>query len=240
MANICTIDGCEGRVVGRGYCRKHYTRWDRHGDPLFNKYANRELHEDDRFWSYVDRRGPDDCWPWAGGTNRRGYGHARHSAGRSAHRVSFFLTYGRMPEQGDHDCHNRDPECPGGFTCPHRSCCNPRHVVDRSNQQNTAEAHRTRRFCKNGHEVIDTGQRWGNYRCEQCYCDGRERQNTNKRERNAGGPGRGRKKVDTCAKGHRVADGAFYENPKTGQRVCRVCKRDRDNAKRAAKSVASG
>lgn len=30
----CSIDGCEGRPVGRGWCRKHYQRWRNHGDPL--------------------------------------------------------------------------------------------------------------------------------------------------------------------------------------------------------------
>jgi hypothetical protein len=29
----CTIDGCAGKAVGRGLCRKHYTRWWSHGDP---------------------------------------------------------------------------------------------------------------------------------------------------------------------------------------------------------------
>ena len=30
----CTIDGCESKPVGRGWCNKHYTRWRNHGDPL--------------------------------------------------------------------------------------------------------------------------------------------------------------------------------------------------------------
>lgn len=34
----CNIDGCEGRAdvrgAARGWCRKHYARWQRHGDPL--------------------------------------------------------------------------------------------------------------------------------------------------------------------------------------------------------------
>lgn len=30
----CTIDGCGGELVARGWCSKHYERWRVHGDPL--------------------------------------------------------------------------------------------------------------------------------------------------------------------------------------------------------------
>lgn len=30
----CDIEGCEGKHFGRGWCRKHYLRWRRHGNPL--------------------------------------------------------------------------------------------------------------------------------------------------------------------------------------------------------------
>lgn len=30
---ICTVDECERSAEVRGWCRKHYRRWQRHGDP---------------------------------------------------------------------------------------------------------------------------------------------------------------------------------------------------------------
>lgn len=30
----CTIEGCEGKHVARGFCVAHYERWRRHGNPL--------------------------------------------------------------------------------------------------------------------------------------------------------------------------------------------------------------
>lgn len=31
---ICSVEGCEKAVMGRGWCSAHYSRWNRHGDPL--------------------------------------------------------------------------------------------------------------------------------------------------------------------------------------------------------------
>lgn len=34
MDKVCSIDGCDKRRKGRGWCAAHYWRWSRHGDPL--------------------------------------------------------------------------------------------------------------------------------------------------------------------------------------------------------------
>lgn len=221
----CTIDGCEGRVVGRGYCRKHYSRWYTYGDPLFLKQPRRTMGEDERFWSWVDKRGPDECWPWTGHVNDHGYGRCRHSAGRLAPRVAFYLANGYLPESADHECHNRDVECPGGVSDPHRLCCNPAHIADRASPDNAAEAFRTRKYCKNGHEVQDDGRRYGNYRCRECYAASRQRSKAKQVAKNAGGPGKAWRtgvQTDACAHGHPWVDGSYRVY--SGKRQCIECK----------------
>ena len=70
---------------------------------------------------------PDGCWLWTAGiypTN--GYGYFRN---RKAHRVSFELFVGPIPEglTIDHACHSLDTACPGGH-CSHRLCVRPDHL----------------------------------------------------------------------------------------------------------------
>lgn len=53
-----------------------------------------------RFWQKVDRRGDDECWPWVGATDNRGYGAIKGAGQRrpeKAHRVSWQLANGPIP-----------------------------------------------------------------------------------------------------------------------------------------------
>ena len=34
MAKICSIKGCKGKHIAKGFCGKHHARWKRHGHPL--------------------------------------------------------------------------------------------------------------------------------------------------------------------------------------------------------------
>lgn len=43
--SICSIAGCNStNLAARGWCRKHYRRWQRHGDPLTTQQPTRGLY----------------------------------------------------------------------------------------------------------------------------------------------------------------------------------------------------
>ncbi len=51
-----------------------------------------------RFWSKIDKRGTDECWPWLAGATGTGYG-ALYVNGRTinTHRIMYELAIGPIP-----------------------------------------------------------------------------------------------------------------------------------------------
>lgn len=64
-----------------------------------------------RFWKYVDKLGPDDCWVWTGHKNFDGYGHTWNEGHMlRAHRAAWMLAGREAPKWPmvlDHICRNR-------------------------------------------------------------------------------------------------------------------------------------
>lgn len=100
----------------------------------------------DRLWEKVEVRGPDECWPWLGATNPKGYGQITeggHSGRRLAvHRVAYELVVGPIPDGHDLDHH-----------CERTNCCNPRHLEPVTRQDNMLRFHGQRTLCRYGHPL---------------------------------------------------------------------------------------
>lgn len=85
----------------------------------------------ERFWSKVDKNGPDDCWLWTGSCQGAGYGLIGDGAGGLllAHRVAYELLVGPIPA-GRHIDHVK------ARGCRHRHCVNPAHLEPVTNAEN--------------------------------------------------------------------------------------------------------
>ncbi len=82
------------------------------------------------FWSKINIRGPDECWPWLGCCDKQGYGFAWYEEKWvHASRVAYNLTH--KIKLGKWHCRH---------TCDNPPCCNPRHLRRGTRRQNALDA----------------------------------------------------------------------------------------------------
>jgi hypothetical protein len=131
-----------------------------------------------RFWAKVDRRGPDECWPWLG-SKICGYGIiSQNNRCRRASQISWEIHNGAPFPSGKMACHS----------CDNPECVNPDHIwpgTMRDNMQDALKKGRldsTARFvinhnrekthCHKGHplsganmKIMKSGSRY----CRECH-----------------------------------------------------------------------
>jgi hypothetical protein len=93
--------------------------------------TGRRQNTDADFWGRVEKKGPDECWPWLGSV-KNGYGRfTQNYQEHYAHIRAHELEHGPAPAgmQVMHSCNNK-------------ICCNPAHLSAGTPTQNTNDAYR--------------------------------------------------------------------------------------------------
>lgn len=136
----CISSGCDGPSYCRGYCYRHYEEHRAAGTIPIRKFGASKA---ERVWRYVDKRGPDECWPWTGGSVVDGYGIVVLAGGKRqrANRAMWEITNGPIPPgEGYHGTVVM-------HSCDNRICVNPGHLSIGTQGDNTLD------MCAKGRNV---------------------------------------------------------------------------------------
>lgn len=97
-----------------------------------------------RLLSFVEKDVESGCWLWCGAMAKGGYGSFWwNGKSVSAHRASYVLHYGEVPDGLEID-----------HLCKQRKCCNPLHleaVTHEENCRRSLSANRRKTHCPKGH-----------------------------------------------------------------------------------------
>lgn len=142
------------------------------------------MNTEGRFWSKVDKNGPDGCWIWTGAIQSAGYGHlAVKGKTVLSHRFAYELLAGPIPEdeESDHLCRNH-------------ACVNPGHIELVTHQENCqrgdhrriVQHQRAKTHCPYGHpyNLLNTYFRPdGRRSCRICNHESKRRSRRNESSR---------------------------------------------------------
>jgi hypothetical protein len=109
-----------------------------------NKYKQRFKSINERFWEKVDKKTDDECWEWQASVDTHGYGYFYSDKRIKAHRYSWELHFGAIPE-GLYVCHH----------CDNPPCINPKHLFVGTAQDNLDDANKKDWYWLDKWETLD-------------------------------------------------------------------------------------
>lgn len=129
QSRVGTCSECCDPILARGWCRRHYQRWAKYGDPRKTVNVLVTDSPEERL-----RRGgwkvtSDGCWEWLGNRFANGYGRvALKDTTVGAHRVAYETWVGPIPE--GHLIRHK---------CDNKPCINPEHLETGTHADNMAD-----------------------------------------------------------------------------------------------------
>lgn len=130
----CSVPDCNGNAHAdakgaRGWCRAHYHKWNRYGDPLGGRTR---IGEAERWLQRHVEHDGDECLIWPFSKHDGGYGLVRVGDKRAlAHREMCRRAHGEPPSPRHEAAHS----CGNG----HLACVNPNHLRWDTHQGNMAD-----------------------------------------------------------------------------------------------------
>lgn len=146
VAKICTAEGCERKVAGRGLCGMHYQRFRK--SPEWTPPISRE----ESFWQKVNKCGPipigtpaaGECWLWTAHQDGHGYGSFWNGTTKVKAYAFAYCLENDAPPKGwhiDHICHTT-------------LCVRPSHLRAITHQQNIQNRGAVPRNNKSGYRGV--------------------------------------------------------------------------------------
>lgn len=156
---VCSFDGCDRKHYALGLCNPHWQQQHSGAPlrPLVTRLPN-GLSLADKFWPKVDKSaGPDGCWLWTSCITPAGYGQLTEGNVVYAHRVSYELAFGPIPDGLTIDHRH---------TCP-KNCVNPKHLrIATRKQQGENLPTVTKSLGRSGYRGVIWDTTKGNWRAQ--------------------------------------------------------------------------
>ncbi len=135
MTRRCSVEGCERKHSGHGYCKAHLKRFKRHGGPQAHKPLKSQapVGAPMAFIEKAIASQTDECLIWPYGTHHRGHGFVNTGSGHThAHRLVLIRVEGEPPTP-EHEAAHRP------LVCHNPPCVNPRHLYWATRKQNAED-----------------------------------------------------------------------------------------------------